>query len=141
MYLCVCVSPTVVDVLGELADGFGVGQIQQPGNNLGSIHLPHNVTGGLLPLRHVSARQNHPGTYRSPDNSLITRLLMLLAAALLPELFVLMCLMYVSCSLGHTLCKTLQSKSIIVTFVGHSYPSRPDLSPFLCLFRCFLPSL
>lgn len=69
--ICVCASPTVVDILGELADGFGVSQIQQPGNYLGSLHLPHNVMGGLLPLHHVSARQNHPGTYRSPDNSLV----------------------------------------------------------------------
>lgn len=73
MYLCVCecVSPTVVDILGKLADGFGVSQIQQPGNYLGSLHLPHDVMGGLIPLRHVSARQNHPGTYGSPDNSLV----------------------------------------------------------------------
>lgn len=69
--VCECASPTVVDILGELADGFGVSQIQQPGNYLGSLHLPHNVTGGLLPLHHVSARQNHPGTYRLPDNLLV----------------------------------------------------------------------
>ena len=71
MCVCVCVWPTVVDIFSKLADGFGVSQIQQPGNYVGSLHLPHDVTGSLLPLRHVSARQNHPGTYRPPDNSLV----------------------------------------------------------------------
>lgn len=55
-----CVPPTVVDILGKLADRFGVGQIQQLADDLGPLHLPHDVTGGLLPLRHVSARQDHP---------------------------------------------------------------------------------
>ena len=57
-----CVSLTVVDIFGKLADRFGVSQIQQLGNHLGSLHLPHDVTGGLLPLRHVAACQNHTGT-------------------------------------------------------------------------------
>lgn len=69
--VCKCVSLTAVDILGKLADGFGVSQIQQPGNNLGSFHLLHDIMGGLLSFRHVSARQDHPGTYRSPDNSMV----------------------------------------------------------------------
>lgn len=56
------VPPTVVDVLSELADRFGVSQIQLPGDNLGSLHLPHDVTDSLFCFGHVSARQDHPGT-------------------------------------------------------------------------------
>ena len=61
--VCVCLRPTVVDILSEVADRFGVSQIQLPGDYLGPPHLPHDVTGSLLSLRHVSARQNHPRTY------------------------------------------------------------------------------
>lgn len=61
-HLCkrACTSPTVVDVLGKLADGFGVGQIQLLADDLGPLHLPHDVAGRLLPPCHVSACQNHP---------------------------------------------------------------------------------
>ncbi len=66
VYVCVfaCVPPTVVDILSKLADRFGVSQIQLPGDDLGSPHLPQDVSGSLLSFLHVSARQNYPCTYR-----------------------------------------------------------------------------